>query len=153
TLLADGVNFQVRAASVNQSPVVRLYNAGPLGISSSPILFRANGSGSLKQTGADTFRVWLDRDSVTKGGQPWEPFILAYQAGDTNYRSAYRPIQLLTSVPVNEINGTAQTITFPTIPNQLATNLQSLTMSAAASSGKPVQYWVASGPYRNDETS
>ena len=153
TLQTDGVTFQVRAASVNQSPIVRLYNGRPMGISSSPILFRANGSGSLKQTGVDTFRVWLDRESVAKGGQPWEPFILSYQLGDSNYRSTYRPIQILTAVAVNQINGTAQTITFPTVSNKVATSLSTLTLSATASSGLPVQYWVASGPYRNDENN
>jgi hypothetical protein len=157
TLLSDGVTFQVRGASVNQSPIARLDNGSPLGIATGPILFRANGSGSLKQTGVDTFQVWLDRESVVKGGQPWEPFILGYQPGDTQYRSAYRPIQLLTAVPVNLISGSTQTITFPALPNVTGTNLRQITLSgslaATASSGLPVQYWVASGPYRNDETN
>jgi hypothetical protein len=154
TLKSDGVTFQVRAASVNQSPIARLNNGNALGIATGPILFRANGSGSLKQTGADTFQVWLDRDSVTKGGQPWEPFILSYQPGDSQYRSAYRPIQLLTSVAVNLVSGSAQTINFSSLPNVTGTNLQEIILSgslaATASSGLPVQYWVASGPYRND---
>jgi len=157
TLESDGVTFQVRAASVNQSPIARLNNGNAMGIATGPILFRANGSGSLKQTGANTFQVWLDRESVTKGGQPWEPFILCYQPGDSQYRSAYRPIQVLTSVPVNLISGSTQTITFPTLPNVTGTNLQQITLSgslaATASSGLPVQYWVASGPYRNDENN
>jgi hypothetical protein len=157
SLEGDGVTFQVRAASVNQSPIARLDNASALGIATGPIVFRANDSGSLKQTGADTFQVYLDRESVTKGGQPWEPFILSYQPGDSQYRSAYRPIQLLTSIAVNQISGNAQTITFPALPNVTGTNLQQITLSgslaATASSGLPVQYWVASGPYRNDATN
>ena len=157
TLESDGVTFQVRAASVNQSPIARLDNGNALGIATGPILFRPNDSGSLKQTGVDTFCVYLDRDSVTKGGQPWEPFILANQPGDSQYRSAYRPIQLLTSVAVNQISGGSQTISFPTLPNVTGTNLQQITLSgslaATASSGLPVQYWVVSGPYRNDATN
>lgn len=157
TLQSDGASFQVRAAPVNQSPIARLYNSSPMGMASGSILFRANGSGSLKQTAADTFRVWLDRESVIKGGQPWEPFILAYQAGDSNYRSAYRPIQLTTTVPVNLISGSTQTISFPILANQIASNLSQLTLGGAtgatASSGLPVQYWVVAGPYRNDENN
>lgn len=154
TLLADGVTFKVRGASVSQSPVVRLFNGGPLGMGSGPILFKANESGALKQVGPDTFRVWMDRGSVAKTGQPWEPFIISYISGDSQYRRADRPIHLGTSVPVNNINGTAQTITFPTISNQTATNLSQISISATSSLGAsyPVQFWVASGPYRNDSS-
>jgi autotransporter-associated beta strand protein len=154
TLLGDGVSFKVRPASLSQSPVVRLDHGGPLGIGSDAILLKANGSGALKQTGADTFRVWMDRGSVIKEGQPWEPFLIAYISGDGTYRRADRPIQLTTSVPVNNVtSGIAQTIAFTDVPNQIATNLQPLTMQAASSlgAGWPVQFWVASGPYRNDE--
>jgi len=155
TLQADGVTFQVRAASVNQSPIARLYFSGALGMPTGSIQYMVNDSGSMKQTGVDTFRVWLDRDSVIKGGQPWEPFILAYHPGDSNYRTAWRPININTAVSVNNINGTAQTITFPTIPNQSATSLSQLSVSATSSLGSsyPVQFWVASGPYRNDENN
>ncbi len=153
TLLADGVSFKVQAASVNQSPIQRLYNGRPLGMPTGSIAFRVNGSGAMKQVGVDTFRVWMDRGTVIKEGQPWEPFIIARQPGDANYRSADRPLFVTTSVPVNNINGTAQTITFPTIPDQLNTNLQPITLNATSSSGLPVQYWVVSGPYRNDENN
>lgn len=153
TLLPDGVSFKVQAASVNQSPIQRLYNGRPLGMPTGSIAFRANGSGAMKQVGVDTFRVWMDRGTVIKEGQPWEPFIIARQPGDANYRSADRPLAITTSVPVNNINGAAQTITFPTIPDQINTNLQPITLNATASSGLPVQYWVVSGPYRNDENN
>jgi hypothetical protein len=46
-----------------------------------------------------------------------------------------------------------QTITFPSLPGVTGTNLQTITLTgtlgATASSGLPVQYWVASGPYRS----
>jgi len=110
-----------------------------------------NNSGATKQVGVDTFRIWMDRGTVIKTGQPWEPFVFAYHPGDSQYRVAYRPIQINTAAAVNNINGSAQTISFPTIPNQVATNLQSISLNATASSGKPVQFFMASGPYRNDE--
>src|SRR5207244_546372 len=61
TLQSDGVTFKVQAAAMNQSPVSRLFNGAPVGLASGPIYFKANGSGGMKQTGADTFRVWMDR--------------------------------------------------------------------------------------------
>jgi autotransporter-associated beta strand protein len=153
SLLSDGATFQVRAASLNQSASFRLYNAGPLGIPSGPITFVANGSGATKQVGPDTFKVWMDRGSTTKEGQPWEPFILAYQPGDSQYRPAFRPIYLSVAAPVNNISGTTQYISFASPPAQLATNLQTVTLNATATSGLPVQYWVVSGPYRNDSAN
>jgi fibronectin type 3 domain-containing protein/regulation of enolase protein 1 (concanavalin A-like superfamily) len=153
TLQADGATFKVRGASMNQSPVPRLFHGGAVGIASGPILFKANGSGALKQTGPDTFQVWMDRGTVIKQGQPWEPFIIARHPGDANFREADRPVFVTTSAVVNNITGAAQTITFPAIPDQYSDDLQPITLNATASSGRPVQYWVVSGPYRNDETN
>lgn len=151
SLQADGTTFKVQGASMSQSPVSRLFNGAPLGMPTGPITFKANGSGALKQVGPDTFRVWLDRGTVIKEGQPWEPFIIAYHPGDGAYRSADRPIWLMSSTPVNNITGSTQTITFPAVPDQLSINLKTIKLNATSSSGLPVQYWVVSGPYRNDE--
>jgi len=154
TLLADNVTFKMQAMSVNQSPVTRLYNAAPLGISTGSIVFKANGSGALRQTGVDTFRIWIDRGgNPYRLGQPWEPFAIARQFGDANYREADRPIYVTTSAPVFNVSGTAQTVTFPTIPNQLSTNRGNITLAATASSGLAPQYWVVSGPYHADITN
>jgi hypothetical protein len=152
TLMSDGATFQVRAVSLNQSPNARLYNSAPLGIPTGSITFQANGSGATKQVGPDTFKVWMDRGSTTKEGQPWEPFILAFHPGDSQYRPAYRPLYLSVAAPVNNVSGTAQTIYLSTPADQVATNLQTVSVSASASSGLPVQYWVVSGPYYNDST-
>jgi hypothetical protein len=152
--LPDGVNFQMRAASLNQSATWRLFNSGSEGMATGSILFKANGSGAIRQTGADTFRVWLDRGgNPYRLGQPWEPFAIAYHPGDANYRRADRPFNITTAVPVFIINGTAQSITFPTVTNQVATNLPNISPGATASSGRPCQYWVASGPYHATGTN
>ncbi|MDF3058965.1 MAG: hypothetical protein K0R17_3180 [Rariglobus sp.] len=156
TLQADGVTFQLRTASLNQSPIPKLFHGAPVGIASGSILLKVNGSGALKQTGVDTFRVWFDRGSIIKTGQPWEPFVIAWHPGDTSYREADRPIQLSTSVPVNLTGysgGSTQTLTFTSIPNQTPDALPVLSLAATSSAGAgyPVQYWMVSGPYRNDE--
>ncbi|EDY16765.1 autotransporter-associated beta strand repeat protein [Chthoniobacter flavus Ellin428] len=152
--LPDGVNFQMRTASLNQSPIAKLFNAGPVGMASGSILFKANGSGAIRQTGADTFRVWLDRGgNPYRLGQPWEPFAIAYHPGDANYRRADRPFNLTTAAPVFIINGTAQSVAFPAVPNQVAGNLQNIALGATATSGMACQYWVASGPYHATGTN
>lgn len=155
TFESDGVTFRLRAASLNQSPVSRLFHAGPLGIASGSIRFKANRSGALRQTGPDTFRVWLDRGSVLKTGQPWEPFAIAWHPGDANYREADRPVYITTSATVNLTSasgGATQTITFPAIANQSADALASVSLAATSSAGAayPPQYWVVSGPFRPD---
>ena len=157
TLQGDGVTFQMRAASLNQSPIPKLFHGAPVGIPTGSILFKVNRSGALKQTGVDTFRVWLDRGSVIKTGQPWEPFVIAWHPGDANYRMADRPIALNTSVPVNLTSysgGSTQTLTFTAIPNQSADSLPLITLDASSSAGTsyPAQFWMVSGPYRNQES-
>ncbi len=155
TFESDGVTFKLRAASLNQSPVSRLLHAGPVGIASGPILFKPNRSGALRQTGPDSFRVWLDRGSVIKTGQPWEPFAIAWHPGDATYREADRPIYISTSATVNLTSangGSTQTISFPALANQSADALSSVTLSATSSAGAsyPPQYWTVAGPFRPD---
>jgi autotransporter-associated beta strand protein len=154
TYLADGATFQVRPVAVNQSPRATLFNGSPLGMATGPILLKANGSGAVRQMGPDTFRIWMSRGGIPyRLGQPWEPFIIAYHPGDANYRETDRPCYVTTATPVFLIDGTAQTITFPAIPNQLATSLTNLTLNATCSSGFTAQYWVVSGPYHCDPTN
>jgi hypothetical protein len=80
TLQSDGATFQVRAAALNQSPVARVDNAGPLGLASGPITFLANGSGATKQVGPDTFKVsrgsrssWPTNPATASSGLPIGP--------------------------------------------------------------------------------
>lgn len=151
TLESDGVTFKVRTAALTQSPTWRYLHGQPVGLASGPILLKTNGSGGLRQTGPDTFRVWMTRHGgVPRLGQPWEPFLIARHPGDDTYRESDRPIWLNTSVPVNQVVGATQTISFPAIATQIAPNLAPITLGATASSGLPVQYWVVSGPYHCD---
>ena len=144
TIQSDGVTFQVKATMVNQSQTFRLFNGGPVGIGSAPIKY-IHSSGALRQVGPDTFQMCVDRGDIIRQSLPWDNFIIAYNRGDANYRSVDRPIHV--NVPIVNVTGSAQTITFPTIPNQVATNLTNITLQATASSGLPVQYWMNCGPY------
>jgi hypothetical protein len=157
-LESDNVTIQLRATGLNQSPNPRLQHAGPVGVGQDAIQFRANGSGAVRQTGADTFRIWMDRGSVIRAGQPWEPFVIAWHPGDSTYREADRPIQISTAatVDLNSFSGgSTQSITFSAISNQSADSLSNLTLIASSSAGSayPVQFWVVSGPYSCDNTT
>jgi hypothetical protein len=157
-LLSDNVTFQIRATGLNQSPNPRLQHAGPVGVGQGPIQFLANGSGAVRQTGPDTFRIWMDRGSVVKAGQPWEPFVIAWHPGDSTYREADRPVQITSAVTVNLTSysgGATQTVTFNAIPNQSVDAMSNITLAATSSAGSayPVQFWVASGPYNCDNTT
>ena len=141
-LLSDGVSFKVHAEALNRSPSSNLYNAMALGHAAGPILYRV-ASGALMQTGPDTFRVAARSGGLSRQGMPWEPWILAYQPGDTNYRSADRPAHVL--IDIRNPHGSAQTISFRTIPNVNRKRLRIL-LTASSSSGLPVQFYVESGP-------
>ncbi len=150
--LPDGFTFKVAATFLDRSPVPGLY--GGKSVDHTPtqnILFRVS-SGCLRQTGPDTFRVWMRRGGVFQQGNPWDPAIMAWQPSDADYRRADRPGQphvVLMDMPDNKrpLNtaGTAQTIDFPKI-GDVVEGTESLPLAARASSGLPVQYWVVSGP-------
>jgi hypothetical protein len=146
-LLADGVTFKVEATYLNQSPTTNLFKGEPLGHADSPVFFRVS-SGGLKQTGPDTFQVWLGRNSVKRQGPPWEPWVLAFNDGDQEFRGADRPAHIW--IGMTNKQGQPQSIEFPKIPDQIDGAKKPVPLQAKASSGLPVQYWVVSGPAKLD---
>jgi hypothetical protein len=142
-LLSDGVSWKVQAEFLDRAPP-QLGFEGPLGHAETTISYKV-GSGALRQTGPDTFCVWLGRGNIDRQGNPWEPWVIAWNAGDAMYRGADRPMHFW--VPMINKEGTPQTIDFPGIPDQPA-GTNSLQLRARASSGLPVQYFVVSGPVR-----
>jgi hypothetical protein len=148
---ADGATFKVQADYVDHIDHANYgkdhpdyYPAGvPLGHSGAPILYRVN-SGGLVQVGPDTFRVCPRDGPLLPQGNPWEPTVVAYSEGDDQYRPAEHPAH----VNINIINqdGAAQTLDFPKIPDQNSLDLSPITLTANASSGLPVQYFMVSGP-------
>ncbi len=96
-LLADGVSFHVHAEALKASLTANLYNGAVLGHAAGSIMYRV-GSGALLQTGPDTFQVAARSGGLTRQGQPWEPWIMAYQPGDIEYRSADKPAHILIDV-------------------------------------------------------
>ena len=140
--LADGVTFAVEAAALDKSPIQKLYGGAAVGHAPGPVQFRVS-TGALKQTGSNTFRVWLGRGGVERQAAPWEPWIMAWQPGNQDYRRADRPGHPWVSV-VNK-GGQPQAISFPKIENQKA-GAKTLRLKAASSSNLPAQFFVVSGP-------
>ncbi|MGN6504303.1 MAG: hypothetical protein ACTHM6_01950, partial [Tepidisphaeraceae bacterium] len=146
-LLEDGVSWKVQACFLDRAPPNLGYGGQPLGHSSGEVYFRA-GSGALKQTGPDTFRVWLGRGGIERQGNPWDPWVIATSPGDATYRSADRPIHFW--VPIKRKDGKPQSIHFPKVPD-LKAGATAVTLHATADSGLPVQYFIDSGPAEVDE--
>jgi len=148
SIAADGT-FKVKAVYLDKSPHALIYDGGSLGHADVPILYRVS-SGGLKQVGPATFRIWAHRGNLSRQSQPWEPHIMAWSPGNSEYRSADRPIHPFISNHLTE--GTAQTIDFAQLSNQPA-NAKSIALEAKASSGLPVQFFVISGPATLSEDS
>jgi hypothetical protein len=149
--LDDGATFQMQAGYVDHIDHANFSGKDTpyyppdtkLDHSDQPILYRVN-SGGVVQVGPDTFRICPRDGPVIPQGNPWEPTIVAYSLGDAQYRPAEHPAHINVSI-INK-GGATQTLDFPKIPDQQSMNLAPITVSATASSGLPVQFFVASGP-------
>lgn len=142
--LDDGMTFQVAATNLDRSPILRLYNGEPLGHADGPIFFKA-ASGAIKQTGSNTFRIWMGRGGLLPQGPPWGPVIIAWHPGNAEYRRCDRP-GLLWVATLNK-EGRPQTIDFPKIEDQ-PMGVKSLALHATSDAGLPVQFYVVSGPVK-----
>ena len=140
--LADGIHFRVLAQSLLASPSTNLYEGRPLGHADTAIVYRVS-SGALLQTGPDTFMMGARSGGLTRQGQPWEPWIMAYEPGDAVYRSADRPAHIL--IDIRNKVGNSQTLKFEKLSDVTA-EVTTVPLSAQASSGLPVQFYVESGP-------
>jgi len=140
--LPDGITFRVHAESLDKSPTPTLYGGASLGRAHTPITYRVS-SGALMQTGPDTFRVAARSGGLTRQGMPWEPWIMAVQPGDAQYRSTDKPAHIL--IDVRNPKGTPQTIAFAQL-HSFPAGTGVVPLHATASSGLPVQFFVESGP-------
>jgi len=140
--LSDGVTFRVHADFLSTSPTVNLFGGATLGHADGAITYCVS-SGALRQVGADTFQVAARSGGLFRQGMPWEPWIMAYQPGNAQYKSADKPAHIL--IDVRNKKGVAQTINFPRIAD-VKDGIKQIKVSATANSGLPVQIYVESGP-------
>jgi hypothetical protein len=108
-----------------------------------PILYDVN-SGGVTQVGPNTFRVCPRAGPIVPQGNPWEPTIDAYVLGDATYQPTVHPAHV--NVHIVNPDGQVQTLDFPKIPDQHAGHLAPIKLTASASSGLPVQFFMVSGP-------
>ena len=142
TLMPDGVTWEVLPVYLEKAPPQLDFEDRSLGHADVPIFLRVT-SGAIKQTGIDTFRVWLGRGGIERQGNPWDPWAIATTPGDEKFRAADRPVHFL--VDISRKEGQPQTINFPPIEDVHRANA-TVPLSATASSNLPVQYYVVSGP-------
>jgi hypothetical protein len=99
--------------------------------------------GPIVQTAADTFVLHpyrIGTHDLRKSNDVW---LVATFPGDDTYKPM--PQQADLRFPLTNTLGTAQTITFPPIPDQTA-GAPPITLAATSSSGAPVSYYVREGP-------
>ena len=132
----DGVSFTLNPVFWNAIPDTFAQAGTPLGHNHyEPEVMLLCGNASYVKP--YTFRITPGRSY--KGSAT---YFLIKQRGDTAYRSAVQPGQL---VVTPNTAGTPQTIRFDSLPNSKA-GVRSITLQATATSGMPVEYYVKSGP-------
>ena len=100
--------------------------------------------GNAAPVGHDRWHIYLDRTSTafsTDHGVN-NPWFIIYQPGDNHVRGVEQPFQVL--FDVNQ-QGAVQKIDFGSIPDVTA-GVKAIHLSAKASSGLPVHYYVVAGP-------
>ncbi len=140
--LGDGMTVKVSAAPLKAVPQ-GVGDAGePLFPSESPIKFRLIGGwrGGGEQIGSATFRIKFGHFGLERAGSL---MIMAYNEGDAAH--AYTEMAGSITFPIRNDKGTAQTITFPPLPDQ-PIGTKTVPLKAVSSSGLPVEYFVAYGP-------
>ena len=151
----DGVTFKlaatfldkVEAGSKNLTRWTELPVGAPLGHATGggPIVISPI-TGHVKQIGADTFAVSLNRADSTIDRRANDVWLLASQPGDGTYKSALQ--QALMHIAPNT-QGADQHITFPEIPSQTA-GTHSLELAATSDAGAKVCFYVREGPAELD---
>lgn len=142
----DQGTFKLEARFIDAVDNVELYSPGTkLQHGDDPILYRVN-SGAVRQVGPDSFRIVPTLGPIGPQGNPWEPTLIAYSRGDNSFRPTERPAHAQVSIVNTE--GSEQTIDFPAIADHSCDDPSLIRLSATASSGLPVQYFVISGPVR-----
>jgi len=153
---ADGVSFRLDArmldavpgGNANLSRWTRLPVGAPLGHADGPIEITRE-TGPVVRTGPDTWRVDFNRvgfNNARRGGDVW---FVATQGGDARYKSAVQ--QALLHVPLFNTRGAAQSIRFEAPARvSLSRSGGALKLSATATSGLPVRFYVQDGPAEID---
>ncbi len=140
----DEGTFKVQATYIDSLTRSDLYPPGTkLENSGMPILYRVT-SGAVVQVGPDTFRIRPHAGPLVPQGNPWEPTIIAYTLGNDQFRPTARPAHI--NVSIINTAGQPQTVDFPKLADVRVGKQTSVRLTATASSGLPVQFFMVHGP-------
>ncbi|HVM61344.1 MAG TPA: hypothetical protein VMV72_10805 [Verrucomicrobiae bacterium] len=104
-------------------------------------------SGPVVQLAADKFAVRFNRASIPADRRMGDIWLLASHPGDAKYKSAVQ--QAVLRLPPRNLEGAAQQITFPPIPDQKL-GLKTLKLNATSDANVPVYFYVREGPAEVD---
>ena len=142
--LADGISFTLNAffADTSRMKPVSTFAATPLHIDRI--------CGPVKKINDTTFQVSFYRMGFNNPRRSNDTWLLAHNEGDATYKSAVQQLDL--RFPLENKDGTAQTISFPAIKN-IKAGIVSLPLLATSSAGVPVYYYVKEGPAVADKNT
>jgi hypothetical protein len=104
-------------------------------------------TGPLRKLADDTWTLDLYRESLLNDRRGNDAWLVATWPGDGTFKRAVQ--QAVMRIPRRNDNGADQAITFPEIPDRQVGSAP-ITLSATASSGLPVRYFVREGPAEVD---
>ncbi|SEO07055.1 hypothetical protein SAMN05192574_105192 [Mucilaginibacter gossypiicola] len=133
----DGVSFNLTGGFLTALPPELIGAGNPLGHAQGPVRFKII-KGPAIQAGNTSFKLQFDRGAT--GGELW---LMAEHPGNYQYRHAVQPGMM--RIPSKLTDGTAQNISFDTIPD-INIHTRSVMLNASSTSGLPVSYYVTAGP-------
>jgi hypothetical protein len=100
-------------------------------------------TGPVTKLSEDTWRLDLYRESLLNDRRGNDAWLVAIWPGDGEYKRSVQ--QSVLRIPRRNAKGAEQSITFAPIPDQ-SIGARSIQLTAAASSGLPVRFFVREGP-------
>jgi hypothetical protein len=154
---ADGVTFKLGGAFYDTVPGgsprptgwAGLPVGSPLGHAASPGKISIDPvCGPVEKISANTFAVRFQKETLQDtNARSYELVFAETHPGDTKYKPAVQQAHLF--IPARNMQGAAQHITFPAIPDQKL-GVKSLKLAATSDANVPVYYFVREGPAEID---
>lgn len=148
--MSDGITFKLTPVFLDKVPAAHPRSAEWTGLpAGSPIAHAEKGTlvinritGPFKKVNDSTFQICFEKglNNAAKGYQCW---FAAEHAGDADFKPAVQQAKM--DIPVRNVEGISQTITFPAIEN-IKQDVKSVLLKATSSANMPVQYYVREGP-------
>jgi hypothetical protein len=141
--MEDGVSFRISAKLLDSVPATPKKPAvlanghanGPVSVTRI--------CGPVVKTGEDTFALQFYRMGFNNSRRSNDIWLIASHPGDGKYKSVVQQCNF--RVPLKNVEGKDQQISFPAIPDQKE-GVKSLPLTATSNASMPVYYYVQEGP-------